>query len=213
MWKSGKPPTMDFYLVTDSGLSRAGTADDVKRALDAGCRIVQYREKHKETGAMIEEALAIRMLCENRAVFLVNDRVDVALAVDADGVHVGQDDMPFEMARRILGPDRIIGLTAHDVPESVEAERLGADYIGLSPIFTTATKADAGKACGLAMIGEVQKHVNIPIVAIGGIDAENIAGVIGAGADAAVAISAVLCAEDVGAATAEMIEIIRKSRS
>ncbi|MCE5249910.1 thiamine phosphate synthase [bacterium] len=203
---------IDYYLVTDSRLSRRGTLGDVREALRAGCRIVQYREKDSDTKTVVEEAAAIGELCRGRAVFIVNDRIDVALAVGADGVHIGQEDMPFGIARRLLGPDRIIGLTVHDVAESMEAERLGADYVGLSPIFETGTKKDAGKACGVAMIRAVKERVAIPVVAIGGINKANIAGVIGAGADAACAISAVLCADDVFAETAAFREIIRNNR-
>lgn len=204
--------SIDFYLVTDSGLSKRGTESDVREAVRAGCRIVQYREKEKCTRDMVDEAQSLRELCRGRAFFIVNDRIDVALAVDADGVHVGQDDMPFALARDLLGPDRIIGLTTHDVRESVEAERLGADYIGLSPIFPTGTKKDAGEACGLAMIAEVRNHVAIPIVAIGGIGKDNVADVIRAGADAAVAISAVVRSDDVFAETTAFIDMIRNAR-
>jgi len=203
---------IDFYLVTDSRLTRKGVLRDVESALEAGCRIIQYREKEKSTKEMVEEALRIRELCVGRALFLVNDRVDVALAVGADGVHIGQDDMPYEAARRLLGDDRIIGVTVHDVGEAVEAERSGADYVGLSPIFETGTKKDAGRACGVSMVRRVRERVSLPIVAIGGINKENAAAVIRAGADAAAAISAVVCAEDVRAAAAEFTETIRKAK-
>jgi len=202
----------DYYLVTDSGLSRHGTLQDVREALRAGCRIVQYREKKADTRPMIEEAAAIRDLCTGRAIFLVNDRVDVALAVDADGVHIGQEDMPFDSARRILGPDKIIGLTVHDVAESVVAMRIGADYIGVSPIFATGTKKDAGKACGTAMITAIRERVTLPITAIGGINRENIAEVVRAGANAVCAISAVVCAEDVYAETILLRKLILGNR-
>jgi len=204
---------IDFYLVTDSRLTRKGVLDDVGRALEAGCRIVQYREKEKSTREMVEEALRVGELCRGRAVFLVNDRVDVALAVGADGVHIGQDDMPCDAARRLLGADRIIGVTVHDVAEAVEAERLGADYVGLSPIFETGTKKDAGKACGVSMVRMVRERVSLPVVAIGGINMENVAGVIRAGADAAAAISAVVCADDVRAAVAGFVEAVRKAKT
>ncbi len=205
--------SLDFYLVTDSRLSRRGALHDVAEAVAAGCRIVQYREKDTPTRDMVEEARRIAAICRGKAVFLVNDRVDVALACGADGVHVGQDDMPFEDARRLLGPDRIIGLTTHDIDESIEAEALGADYIGLSPIFATGTKKDAGAACGLSMIERVRAWVSLPIVAIGGIGRGNVADVIRAGADMAVAISAVVCAEDVRRETAAFIETIRGAKS
>ena len=204
--------SIDYYLVTDSTYSRHGTLHDVREAVRAGCSIVQYREKAAETRRMVEEAQAIKELCRGRALFLVNDRIDVALAVDADGVHIGQDDMPFETARRLLGPDKIIGLTVHDVAESREAERLGADYLGLSPIFSTGTKQDAGKPCGTDMIREVKSAVSLPIAAIGGIKKSNIAEVIRAGADSACAISAVVCAEDVFGETVEIREIIGNNK-
>ncbi|MFC1608203.1 thiamine phosphate synthase [Candidatus Latescibacterota bacterium] len=204
---------IDYYLVTDSTLSLHGTLHDVREAVRAGCTIVQYREKTAETRQMVEEAQAIKVLCRDRALFLVNDRIDVALAVDADGVHIGQDDMPFGTARRLLGPDKIIGLTVHDVAESHEAVELGADYLGLSPIFSTGTKQDAGEPCGTGMIREVRNAVSLPIVAIGGINKSNISEVIRAGADSAAAISAVVCAEDVYGETAEIREIIGNNKS
>jgi thiamine-phosphate pyrophosphorylase len=204
---------IDFYMVTDSLLSRRGTLSDVEQAIKAGCKIIQYREKSKSMREMVEEALVIKNVCRERAIFLVNDRVDLALTVDADGVHVGQEDMPFEIARHILGEDKIIGLTVHDVRESREAEEMGADYIGLSPIFETSTKSDAGRACGLPKITEVRKQVRLPIVAIGGITKENVSEVIRAGADAAVAISAVVCAGDVYKEVAEIREIICKNKT
>ncbi len=204
--------SFDFYLVTDSGLSARGTIYDVEQAVTAGCRIVQYREKEKSTRDMVREAAEIADICKGRAVFIVNDRIDVALAVDADGVHIGQDDMPFETARRLLGPDRIIGLTTHNVDESAEAERIGADYIGLSPIFKTSTKADAGPGCGLAMVKAVREAVSLPIVAIGGLSKENTGDVIAAGADMAVAISAVVKADDVASEVRAFIDIIRSAK-
>jgi len=203
---------IDFYLVTDSDLSAKGTIHDVKQALRAGCRIVQYREKNKSIKEMITEAVRIKELCEDSAIFLVNDVVDVALAVNADGVHIGQDDMPYNEARALLGEEKIIGVTVHDAVEAVEAEIKGADYIGLSPIFKTSTKKDAGMACGIPMISEVRKQVTIPIVAIGGIDKNNISEVITAGADAAVAISAVVGASDVYNETLDFITIIREAK-
>jgi thiamine-phosphate pyrophosphorylase len=200
---------IDFYMVTDSGLSRKGTLNDVEQALKADCRIIQYREKCKSTKEMIEEGKCLKSICKNRAILLVNDRVDVALAIDADGVHIGQDDMPFMIAREQLGEGKIIGVTVHNVEEALSAERAGADYFGLSPIFETGTKKDAGKACGLSMITEVRKRTKLPIVAIGGIIRGNVEDVIRAGADAAVAISAVVNSEDVYRETEMFIEIIR----
>ena len=202
---------IDYYFVTDSGLSKKGTLSDVAKVVEAGCRIVQYREKNKSTREMIEEAREIKKLCGN-AIFLVNDRVDVALAVDADGVHIGQDDMPFVIARKLLGIEKIIGLTVHNIEESLEAERMGADYLGLSPIFDTSTKSDAGMGCGVTMIRKVRDISALPIVSIGGINMENVAEVITAGSDSAAAISAVVCSDDVCKAAAGFIEIIRRGK-
>ena len=203
---------INFYLVTDSSLSRNGILSDVEQAIKGGCKIIQYREKNKNTKKMIKEALQIKKICKDRAIFIVNDRVDVALAVDADGVHIGQDDMSFEIARSLLGKEKIIGLTVHNVEEAVYAENIGADNIGLSPIYATSTKKDAGTSCGIFMIGNVRKNVQLPIVAIGGITKENVADVIKAGADAAVAISAVVSAKDVYEEVRDFIAIINRAK-
>jgi len=202
---------IDFYLVTDSGLSKKGTLSDVQEAVAAGCRIVQYREKNKSTKEMIVEASQIKSICGADAIFLVNDRIDVALAVDADGVHIGQEDMPIDIARAILGADKIIGLTVHNISEAIEAERSGADYVGLSPIFDTATKSDAGTGIGTERIKDVKNAINIPVVAIGGINKQNCRSVIENGADSLVAISAVVCSDDVKRETQELIAVIKSA--
>jgi thiamine-phosphate pyrophosphorylase len=204
---------IDFYLVTDSGLSKKGTLSDVEKAVAAGCRIIQYREKSISTKDMILEAEQIKALCGSESIFLVNDRVDVALAVDADGVHIGQDDMPMATARELLGPDKIIGLTVHNVEEALEAERMGADYVGLSPIFNTSTKKDAGDRIGPESIRPVKDAIKIPIVAIGGINKQNSESVIIGGADSLVAISAIVCSDDVEKETREFIDLIQRTRS
>lgn len=206
------PEGLDYYLVTDARLSARGSLHDVAEAVRAGCRIVQYREKDAPTRTMVREAKAMRDLCVGRAVFLVNDRVDVALASGADGVHLGQDDMPYDDARRLLGPDAVIGITVHDADEAVEAERLGADYVGLSPIFSTSTKADAGSACGVDMIPLVRRRIGLPIAAIGGIGLQNAGEVVAAGADMVCAISAVVASEDVYGRTRELIGIVGRAR-
>ena len=211
--KKSKLKEIDFYLVTDSGLSKNGILNDVEMAVEAGCKIVQYREKNKETKYLVEEAIEVKILCNDNAFFLINDRVDVAMAVDADGVHIGQEDMPIEIARGLLGKDKIIGLTAHNVEEAVDAEKRGADYVGLSPIFVTSTKKDAGEACGTSMITEVKKHVSLPVVAIGGITAGNIEEVMKAGADSAVAISDVITLNDVYTKVTELRKIMRGTAS
>ena len=204
---------IDLYFVTDSCLSRKGIISDVKSAVEAGCKIVQYREKNKSTKEMISEAVAIKKICEGKAVFLVNDRVDVAIAVDADGVHIGQSDISFEDARKILGDDKIIGLTVHNLDEAVDAERIGARYVGLAPIFETDTKEDIMVPCGVCMIEKVRQGVSLPIVAVGGISKDNIGDVIQAGADSVVCISAVVGSDDVFGEICECIKIIKENKS
>jgi len=200
-----------LYFITDSRLTRKAVLDDVSSAIKAGVKIIQYREKEKPTKAMLEEAEKIKGLCKGKAIFLVNDRVDIALAVDADGVHLGNDDMPYKKARSLL-KDKIIGLTVHDREEAVKAEKQGADYIGVSPIFDTKTKPDAGPAAGLKLIEDVKKAVSIPIVAIGGITLENIGKVIRAGAGSAAVISAIVTKDDVEAECRKFIDKIRSFR-
>lgn len=180
-----------YYFITDSGLSRAGNISDVRNAVRAGVEVVQYREKSASTKHMYEEALILRGICKD-VTFIINDRIDVALASGADGVHIGQDDMPYILARKILGRNKIIGVTVHSVEEAGKAQKMGADYLGVSPIFATRTKKDAGLPAGVALIKGIKKAVSIPIVAIGGIDLSNATSVIHAGADCICAISAVI---------------------
>lgn len=188
----------DLYFITDRQLSMKGVIDDARAAIRGGVRIVQYREKELGTGQMIEEARKIAALCKGKAMFIVNDRIDVALASGADGVHVGPHDMSLADARKLLGPGRIIGVTAGSAAEAKRFEREGADYVGLSPIFATATKSDAGAPIGTKAITEARKKLRIPFVAIGGINHGNLEEVMRAGARSVCMISALLSAGDVG---------------
>jgi thiamine-phosphate pyrophosphorylase len=191
-----------YYFITDCRLSRGGNAKDVAQALAAGVRVVQHRDKEASAAAMIAEARLLRRLCRE-ALFLINDRVDVALAVDADGVHLGQEDLHYREARRLLGEKKIIGITVNTMEQAVEAARLGADYLGVSPIFATQTKPDAGEPAGLDLLREIRALVSLPLIAIGGITLDNAPDVIEAGADGVCAISAVVTQPDVGEAIAE----------
>jgi len=203
----------DFYLVTDPDLSRDGIFSDVENAIKAGCKIIQYREKNKNTKDMIEEATKLKEICAGRAIFLVDDRVDIALAANADGIHIGQEDIPYNTARMLLGKDKIIGLTVHNLEEAIEAEKLGVDYIGLAPIFKTGTKEDARNPIGTKMIELVRKRVNLPIVAVGGINKQNVKEVIDSGADSVVSIYAVLNSNDVYNEISDFIKIIKGCKS
>jgi len=185
-----------YYFITDTGLSRQGSVSDVRNALAARVKIVQYRAKAVGTRMMLAEALELKRLCQG-AIFLINDRVDVALAVDADGVHLGQEDMPYETARRLLGPEKIIGITVSNLSEALTAARQGADYLGISPIFFTTTKPDAGAPTGLPLLREIRAAVDLPLAAIGGISLTNAPEVIAAGADMVCAISEVVTSAEV----------------
>lgn len=204
---------LDYYFITHDNISRNDNYSDVKQALKAGCHIVQYREKNKTLKEMIREAKKIKNLCSNNVVFLINDFVDLAIAVNADGVHIGQDDTSVSNARKILGDDRIIGLTVHDEKEAVEAEKLCVDYISLAPIFATNTKGDSGFPCGLEMLKKVRDCVNIPIVAVGGITKDNVVDVIRAGADGVVAVSSMLNSVNVYDNIMSFIKIIKEVKN
>lgn len=186
-----------YYFITDAQLSRAGNLADVCQAVAAGVEMIQYRCKNAPSAALYAEALALKKMCAG-ALFLINDRVDLALAVDAAGVHLGQDDLPLPVARQLLGR-KIIGLTVHSVAEARAALAMGADYLGVSPIFPTHTKADAGPAAGIELIRQIKAAVPLPLVAIGGISLANAPAVIGAGADCVCAISAVVTSANVTA--------------
>lgn len=184
-----------YYFITDSKMSRAGNTSDVKSALAAGVKVIQYRNKISGTKEMYDEALKLKSMCKD-ALFLVNDRLDIALSVNADGVHLGCDDMPYAVARKLLGRNKIIGLTVHSLREARQAQKAGADYVGVSPIFATKTKTDAGRPLGIGLLKEIRKCVSIPIIAIGGINLSNAKEVVLAGADGLCAIRAVVTKSD-----------------
>ncbi|MBM7868160.1 thiamine phosphate synthase [Heliobacterium gestii] len=186
-----------IYLVTDrracGGRSFFHT---VEAALRGGVNIVQYREKAAGTGQMVEEAQAIHDLCRRYgALFVVNDRIDVAMAVNAPAVHLGQEDMPLAMARRILGADVCIGISASSVEEAIAAEQAGADYVGASAVFTTPTKAEA-PGIGLEGLAAICRAISIPVVGIGGLHAGNAAAVVAAGGRGVAVVSAIMSAGD-----------------
>lgn len=204
----------DLYVVTDSDLSRGRSDAEVARlAYEGGADVVQLRMKHADGAEMLEQARIIRGYADEMCkLFIVNDRVDVAMASGADGVHLGQTDLPLEEARRLMGDDAIIGVSVDNVAQAIAAEEGGADYIGVGAIFKTSTKPDAQQGVGLGAIFEARQAVDIPVVAIGGINRGNIQDVIRAGADAAAVVSAVVAQEDVKAAAHELRDLILKVR-
>lgn len=189
-----------LYFITDSRLTRQGIIEDVKQVIEAGCRTVQYREKEKSAREMIKEAAEIGGICREKDVlFIVNNNVDIALAVNADGIHLGQRDMPVVITRKLLGRKKIIGVTVHSVEEALQAQKQGADYVSVSPIFHTDTKRDAGKPVGIQLIKEIKEQVGLPVVAIGGINEKNLQQVLDAGSDCIAMISAIVASDNVAA--------------
>jgi len=203
-----------LYVVTDAGLARGRShLEIVGAAIAGGVTVVQYREKEATTRRMVEEAQGLRELCrEVRVPFIVNDRLDVALAVDADGVHVGQDDMPALLARKLIGPGRILGVSVSTVEEALQAEQAGADYISASPVFSTPTKPDAPQPTGVEGLRAIVRAVGRPVVAIGGIKAHSAAQLIHAGAAGVAVVSAIVAAEDVEAAARELRAAVEAAR-
>ena len=185
-------------------------------ALAGGADMIQLRDKTK-TGNLrdlLPQARAIQSLCRSRgAVFIVNDRVDLAVAADADGAHVGQEDLPAESARRLLGPRRLLGVSTHDVIQAEKAQLAGADYIGFGPMFATGTKETGYTPRGLEALRAVRRAVSLPILAIGGIDLENVGSVIEAGAVAPAVISAVVAAPDIAAAAAAFRQCVAAAKT
>ncbi len=195
------PSETDIYALTDSKLSLGRPLEYVARALlDSGVKILQYREKKAKAGQMLEECRLLRALTlKAGACFIVNDHVDIALLVDADGVHVGQEDLPVPEVRRLVGPHKIIGLSTHNAQQLQEAKDLGADYVGVGPIFATQTKEDVCAPVGYEYLDHAAKHSALPFVAIGGIKEHNIAQVVRHGAYCCALVSELVGAQDIGA--------------
>lgn len=179
-------------FITDCKACVLTYEDMILRSLKAGVRWVQYRDKERSKRKVYEESVKLRRTTKNfNAVFIINDYSDIASAAGADGVHLGQDDLPIREARKIMGDDKIIGISTHSLEQAMDAERDGANYIGFGPIFHTMTK-DAGSPKGIEMLHEIKKQVHLPVVAIGGINLENIRLVLDTGSDAVAVASAIL---------------------
>ena len=187
-----------IYLVTDHNcLQGRDFLGCIENALQGGVTLVQLREKNVDGGIFLQRAVAVKNLCDKYNVpLLINDRIDVALACKAAGVHLGQDDIPPSAARAILGPDAIIGVSAHSCEEALAAEKDGADYLGVGAVFPTNSKDDASEV-GLNMLKEIRQISKLPIVGIGGINAQNYTQVRAAGARGAAIISGILAAENI----------------
>ena len=195
-----------IYLVTDRGLCRGRLLlDVVAQAVKGGAACVQLREKEMPTRAFVEEALAVKnILAPHRIPLMINDRIDVALACGADGVHIGQEDMPYETARRLLGPKAIIGLSVETWEDAEAAQKREVDYIGVSPVFATPTKTDTKEPWGLEGLRKIKAFSRHPLVAIGGISEANACEVTEAGVNCLAVVSAICSAENPAGATARL---------
>lgn len=188
-----------LYLVTDRSFLRGRKLKNVvEDAIKGGVTLVQVREKDISTREFYKVALEVKEVTDKYKVpFIINDRIDIAQAVDADGVHLGQDDMPLTIARKILGEEKIIGISVGNVEEAKEAERDGADYVGIGAVFFTGSKKDIDTPIGVEGLKEIVDSINIPSVAIGGVNEENTADIMRTGTDGIAVISAILNNEDV----------------
>lgn len=205
---------MDYslYLVTDRSLSKGRTTETIVRAaVRGGVSCVQLREKTCSTRDFLEEAHILKALLEPYKVpLIINDRIDIALAVGAEGVHLGQSDMPISYARKIVGSNIIVGISVESVEDAVVAEEQGADYIGISPVFATATKNDIAPPLGLEGVRQIREAVSLPLVGIGGINANNGHLVFLAGADGIAVVSAIVSADCPESATVELKNTIKR---
>ena len=191
-----------LYAVTESHWLNGRTLHSVvKESLEGGVTFVQLREKQLDEAHFMEEAKDLQVLCrEYNVPFIINDNVDIALAMDADGVHVGQSDMEADDVRKILGEDKILGVSAQTVEQAVLAEKMGADYLGVGAVFSTSTKKDAADV-SKETLKAICEAVNIPVIAIGGIGADNILSLQGSGICGIAVVSAIFAAKDIEAAT------------
>lgn len=203
-----------LYVITDRLLAGGRRLEDVVRAAIAGgATAIQFREKDSPAWEAFQLGLALRGITRKAGVpFIVNDRLDLALALEADGAHVGQEDLPAREARRLLGPGRILGVSVETVEQAVRAVEEGADYLGAGSVFATATKPDAGAPIGLGGLARICGAVNIPVVAIGGINRGNAGEAISCGAAGVAVVSAVMAAPDVEAATRTLQRAIQEGR-
>jgi thiamine-phosphate pyrophosphorylase len=200
-----------LYVVIDTQiLGLKGEVDAAQKAINGGAKVIQLRDKHHSKGELLAIAQKLKDLCrESNVLFIVNDHLDIALACGADGLHIGQDDFPLYVVREELPIDKVVGLSTTTLAQAQKAEAEGADYVAVGSIFPSPTKASA-TVVGLERLCQIKQAISIPVVAIGGINRENIAGIMAAGADSAAVISAVLNQRNIEAATRQLVEEIEK---
>jgi thiamine-phosphate pyrophosphorylase len=201
-----------LYLVTDRSLCHRDFFEMVEQAVAGGVTMVQLREKELESADFFRQALKLKKALSGSGIpLIINDRLDIALAAGADGVHLGSGDLPLAAARRIAPPGFIIGASVFSEAEALEAARVGADYLAVSPLFLTPTKSDAQLAAGIAGLKQIRRATALPLVAIGGINRSNVADAIRAGADGVAVVSAIVNAEDPAAAVEELLRLVNEA--
>lgn len=210
-----KPIDLSLYLVTNSELTLGRSLlEVVEEAVKGGVTLVQLREKEASSLDFYREALAMKKLLAPYGVpLIINDRVDIALAVDADGLHIGQGDLPYAVARDLLGEDKIIGLSVENTQDVLIANELDIDYIGISPVFLTDTKQDTASALGIEGARAINKLSNKPSVGIGGIHLDNVADIIATGSEGVSVVSAIVSAPSPREAAQQLKEIIIKTKN
>ncbi len=202
-----------LYVLVDKKLLGERKVEDVTRQLlKSGVQMIQYRDKYSDDGVFLNGALKIqKILKRENTLFIINDRVDIALYIDADGVHVGQHDLPVQVARKLLGKDKIIGTSAENIKQANLAQKQGADYVGLGPIFYTTTKEKIPQPVGLNLIRQAQKELKIHFFPIGGINLDNLGSVINAGAKRVAVASAIVSSPDIAKTTKQFLKRLKDS--
>jgi thiamine-phosphate pyrophosphorylase len=199
-----------LYPITDAGISGLSHASQIERLAAGGASLIQLRAKRSSPREFYQAAVDAMSVAGRLGVqIIVNDRVDIAIAVKADGVHLGQDDLPPDRARQLLGASRIIGLSSHSLEQALAADAAPVDYVAIGPIFQTSTKDNPDAVLGLAAVGEIRRSISKPLVAIGGITLETAHAVIEAGADSVAVIADLLSARDIAERTRAFIDALR----
>jgi len=200
-------------VITDPKLGRGLSHLEIARqAIEGGASMIQLRDKFAGPRQLLAQARQLAQLCRDRGVrFIVNDRLDLAQAVDADGVHLGQDDLPPRAARPLLGAGKILGVSTHSLDQALRAAEDGADYLGIGPIFATATKSTGYEPVGCDMIRQLRLRIDLPLLAIGGITSGNVGEVVRAGAAGAAVISAIIGSDDIAGATQVFLAAIQQA--
>jgi thiamine-phosphate diphosphorylase len=213
MNKKQRLSKVNLYIIADQKICGDRFIEEVViQAIEGGAQMIQYRDKESRDREFLETASVLQNICENRkTLFIINDRVDIAAYLKPDGVHLGQDDLPPRIAKKILGQSKIIGVSAENIEQAKLAQKHGADYVGIGPIFNTSTK-NIEKPIGLEIIKQAKKSLKIPFFPIGGINLENLAQVIDSGSQRIAVGSAVICANDVETATRNLLEKIQYLR-